>query len=421
VRLARRSSGAAFVLAGLIHASPADATTFYVSADRGSDQGDGLSPATAFHSFARITDRLAPGDRLVIEAGRYDEPLHLTKSGTAAAAIEVSGADGALPLIRADGDAVEIAADYIRLSRVDAASSGDLGSAIVVQPGHHHVRIADTVAHDSGCGGIAAIQTDHLEIRHNRVFGNGMRSPWQCSGISIYQAANVDDAPGFHNIISSNLSYGNMNKVPDPKLPAQNAGRTTDGNGIIIDDFRHEQVWQGRKTPPYRAATLVENNVAQGNGGRGIEVFYSDAVTLINNTSSGNLLDPHMVSATYGEIYVAFADQLKMFNNLADVRGDSAYAIMAAHTKRFEADYNMMVGGKTPGLGRDAAEIAWGSHNFVAAAAGFVDDKGHDLHLTSNSQALQRGSSLHGAAMDLDGARRPPGDAIDIGAFQHNR
>jgi parallel beta-helix repeat protein len=421
VTFARRPGRTAFVLAGLVCASPAGATTFYVSADRGSDQSDGLSPATAFHSFARVTGRLAPGDRLVIERGRYDEPLHLTQSGTAAAAIEVSGADGALPQIRADGDAVAIDADYIRLSRIDAASLGDLGSAIVVQPGHHHVRIADTVAHDSACGGIAAIQTDYIEIRHNRVFGNGMRSPWQCSGISLYQAANIDDAPGFHNIISGNLSYGNMNRVPDPKLPKQSAGHTTDGNGIIIDDFRHEQVWQGRKTPPYRAATLVENNVTQGNGGRGIEVFYSDAVTLINNTSSGNLLDPRMVSATYGEFYVAYADQVKMFNNLADARDGNAYAIMVARTKRFEADYNMMVGGRAPGLGRDNAEIAWGGHNFVAATAGFVDDKGHDLHLTSNSEALQRGSSAHGSALDLNGDRRPPGDAIDIGAFQHSR
>jgi serralysin len=418
---AYRSGGAAFVLAGLVCASPAGATTFYVGADRGSDPGDGLSPATAFHSFAQATDRLVPGDRLVIESGRYDEPLHLTKSGTAAAAIEVSGADGTLPLIRADGDAVVIAADYIRLSRIDAASSGDLGSAIIVQPGHHHVRIADTVAHDSGCGGIAAIQTDYIEIRHNRVFRNGMRSPWQCSGISLYQAANVDDAPGFHNIISGNLSYGNINKVPDPKLPAQSAGHTTDGNGIIVDDFRHDQVWQGRKTPPYRAATLIENNVAQGNGGRGIEVFYSDAVTLINNTSSGNLLDARMVSATYGEIYVAFADQLKMFNNLVDARDSNAYAIMAAYVKHLEADYNMMVGGKTPGLGRNDVEISWGGHNFVAATAGFVDDKGSDLHLASSSQALRRGSSAHGSVKDLDGEPRPPGDAIDIGAYQHSR
>jgi len=416
-----RSGGAALVLAGLVCASPVGATTFYVSADRGSDQGDGSSPANAFRTFAQATDRLTPGDRLVIESGRYDEPLHLTRSGTAAAAIEVSGDDGAPPLIRADGDAVVIAADYIRLSRIDAASSGELGSAIVVQPGHHHVRIADTVAHDSGCGGIAAIQTDYIEIRHNRVFRNGMRSPWQCSGISIYQAANVDDAPGFHNVISGNLSYGNINKVPDPKLPAQSAGHTTDGNGIIVDDFRHDQVWQGRKTPPYRAATLIENNVAQGNGGRGIEVFYSDAVSLINNTSSGNLLDARMVSATYGEIYVAFADRVKMFNNLVDARGANAYAIMAARAKHLEADYNMMVGGKTPGLGRDSAEISWGSHNFVAATAGFVDDKGSDLHLTSSSEALRRGSSAHGAAKDLDGDPRPPGDAIDIGAFQHSR
>ncbi|MDB5361072.1 MAG: Parallel beta-helix repeat protein [Rhodospirillales bacterium] len=421
MRFRRRSCSVILVLASLASATPAWATTYYVSVEQGSDQGDGLSPTSAVRSLAQATEQLMPGDHLVIESGHYSEPLRLTKSGTAAAPIEVGGSEGALPQIRTDGDAVTIAADYIRLSRIDAASSGDLGSAIVVQPGHHHVKITDTVAHDSGCGGIAAIQTDHIEIRHNRVFGNGMRSPWQCSGISLYQAANVDDAPGFHNVISGNLAYGNMNKVPDPKLPARAAGHTTDGNGIIIDDFRHDQVWQGRKTPRYRAATLVENNIAYGNGGRGIEVFYSDDVSLRNNTSSGNLLDARMVDGTYGEIYVAFADHIKIFNNLVDAHGNKAFAIMLAHTKRLDGDYNMMVGGKPPGLGRDAAEISWGSHNFLADAAGFTSEGDHDFHLMPNSKAVNAGSPARGSSLDLDGAGRPGDGTVDIGAYQHRR
>ena len=408
------------VIAGALSltAVPAAATTFYVSADHGLDQADGLKPTAAFRTFARITGQLLPGDRLVIESGGYDEPLLLTKSGTASAAIEVAGGPGALPLIRADGDAVTIAADYIRLSRIDAASSGDTGSAIVVQSGHHHIKIADTVAHDSGCGGIAALQSDYLEVRHNRVFGNGMRSPWQCSGISLYQASNIDDRPGYHNVISGNLVYGNINRLPDPKLSASQAGHTTDGNGIIVDDFRHEQLWLGRKTKPYGAATLIENNVTRGNGGRGIEVFSSDNVTIVNNTVSGNLLDAKMLPAQYGEIYIAFAKSVRLFNNFAVARTGDAYAVMFADSQGVEADHNVTVGGIAPGWGRKQAEVAWGAHNLAGPTAGFADDAGVDLHLTPQSIAVGRGDAARAPAEDIDADARPRTGAVDAGAYQ---
>jgi len=418
----RRSTGEIVILAALSGAvclgiSSASATTFYVSVDHGSDQASGLTPALAFQTPGAITDRLQPGDRLVIEAGRYDQPLRITRSGTAGAEIEIGGVEGALPLIRSTTDAVVVTADFVRLSRIDAASEGDLGSAIVVQPGHHHVTIIDTVAHDSGCAGIAGMQTDFLTIRHNRVFGNGGRSPWQCSGISIYQAANIDDSPGVHNVIDGNIVYANMDKVPDPNLPAPLAGHTTDGNGIIIDDFRHDQVWQGRKTAPYRSATLVENNVVHDNGGRGIEVFRSDDVTIVNNTSLGDLLDLHMVRGEYGEIYVAFASRIRLFNNIIVPGSAGAAAVMAANADAVRADYNVTVGGSR-GLGQKASEIEWGSHNFEAASAGFRDDRARDLHLTSVSQALNRGAAAGAPGLDLDANRRPQAGTVDAGAYQ---
>lgn len=413
---------AAIVIAGAwpLTIPPAAATTFYVS-DHGSDQSDGLSSTAAFRTFARATGRLVPGDRLVIESGRYDEPLRLERSGTASAPIEIAGGQGMRPLLRANGDVVTIAADYIRLSRIDAASSGDLGTAILVQTGHHHVKIDDTIAHDSGCGGIGGLQADYIEIRHNRVFGNGMRSPWQCSGISLYQATNLDEHPGFHNVISGNLVYGNMNKLADPKLPASEAGHTTDGNGIIIDDFRHEQTGPGPKTRPYTAATLIENNVVRDNGGRGIEVFYSDNVTIINNTTSNDLTDAHMIPAPYGEIYVAFAKGVKLFNNFAVAEAGKTYAVSLVYSRDVEADYNIMAGSKLRGWYRKAADVAWGSHNFEVPTAGFADAAQANLHLTPQSAAVGRGDAAHAPAEDIDGETRPRTGAVDAGAYQFSR
>lgn len=403
------------VATALLGSAPASATTFYVSADRGTDQASsGLARETPLHGLAAATARLQPGDRLVIESGVYTEPLHLVKSGTAAAPIEVMGDEGELPQIRTAEDAVTIAADYVVVLRLDASSSGDLGSAFLIMAGHHHVTIADSVAHDSACVGIGGLQTDHVVIRHNRVYGNSGRSPWQCSGISLYQAANIDDAPGFHNVISGNLVYGNMNRVLDPKLTGPLAGHTTDGNGIIIDDFRHTQPWQGQRTAPYRSATLVENNVVYGNGGRGIEVFYSDDVTLIGNTAIGDLLDRQLIPGTYGELHVAFASRVKLYNNLID--SGAMAAVTVAKADNVEADYNVTVGG---GLRQDGAAVAWGGHNQVVPTAGFVDEKSRNLHLAAGSPALGRGSAAHASTIDLDGRRRT--GAIDVGAYQFSR
>jgi len=395
------------------------AETYYVSAETGADDAAGKTPDTAFHSFAPALALLKPGDRLVIASGLYKEPMRVSVSGTAEAPIEIQGAAGARPMVRAEEDAISIDADYIVLSHLDAV--GATGSAIVIQPKHHHVTVADNLVHDSGTAGIVGIQTDYLSILRNRAFGNAMTSIWQGSGISIYQAANFDTKPGFHNVIAQNIAYGNYNKVPDPKLPPATLGHTTDGNGIIIDDFRHTQVWMGKTTPPYTAESLVENNLVFDNGGRGIQVFLSDNVTVRNNTSVRNLQDPKLLGTKFGEIQAVYAKNIKMFNNIMVPRNDHFYGVMAADAKALEADYNLTVGGSATYFFRSSG-IAWGAHNTVGHEPGFraPDAEGDraDFHLTARSEALGRGDPRQAPAVDLDGhARRGDGPA-DVGAYQ---
>ena len=66
-------------------------------------------------------------------------------------------------------------------------------------------------------------------------------------------------------------------------------GHTTYGNGIILDDFDHMQ--GGSTAPPYRAATLVVNNVSFDNGGRGLHVFHSRNVVLVGDVAYHDLKD----------------------------------------------------------------------------------------------------------------------------------
>lgn len=66
-------------------------------------------------------------------------------------------------------------------------------------------------------------------------------------------------APGFHIIVRGNILWDNSNPP-----------NGTDGNGLIIDDFRNTQ--HGSTNGTYPNYTLVENNVAYHNGAYGVAV-----------------------------------------------------------------------------------------------------------------------------------------------------
>jgi len=338
----------------LAFVSTSAAATYYVG-ETGSDEAEGTAKAP-FRSFDRAMSALSAGDTLVVLTGHYAEQLIVNASGTASAAIRIEG-DGR-PIVETGDDAILITGSYIELKGFEAHASG-LGSAIAIGKGNHNVRVADNVARDSGCGGIAAMQTDYLTIEDNRVFGNARRSPWQCSGISIYQAVNVDHDAGFHNIVRRNIVYDNMNFAVDNNI-SHSAGKTTDGNGIIFDDSRHTQ---GQiEQPAYDGATLVENNVVFDNGGRGIHTFNSDHVLARNNTNYHNLKDQNLAwRENQGEFTAAYANGVKYINNIAVPLERTGLGFAAASTTNCIWDFNLIEGGA---VGMPfGANACWGNHN----------------------------------------------------------
>jgi parallel beta-helix repeat protein len=105
------------------------------------------------------------------------------------------------------------------------------------------------------------------------------------------------------NVISSekewdekNICYSNELHVATGAESGGSGNTLTDGNGIIIDSMRdsrknalikHQLDKNGPKEP-YRGRTLIENNLVYNNGGRGVHVFRSEKVDVINNTCYGN-------------------------------------------------------------------------------------------------------------------------------------
>jgi hypothetical protein len=412
----RLSRLATLAIATLVAITPAASAEYFVSAINGADEnsGDATSP---FRTLAKSTSVLAPGDTLHITEGRYTEQLLLAKSGTAQQAITIVGSGR--PLLETSDDSILISGSYIEVGGLEAHSTG-LGSAITIGKNNHHVRVFDNVVRDSGCGGVATIQTDYVTIEENRVFGNSRRSPWQCSGISIYQPTNSDHASGIHNAVRRNIVYDNMNVFVDDNI-SRSDGRTTDGNGIIIDDSRHTQ--GGASADAYDGLTIVENNIVFDNGGRGVNVFLSDHTLVRNNTSYHNLKDTNLAwRQNQGEFTSAYASDVKFVNNIAVPRDVDGHGFAALQTSaECLWDFNLIQGGIQPHF--QISQQSCGTHNkFERHNAGFVfpsiDPREADFHLRGDSPALGAGDVNETPKDDFSGSPRPQHGPTDLGALQ---
>jgi parallel beta-helix repeat protein len=394
---------------------PAYGDDYYVDANRGNDKAPGTVADKAFRTFARAIRELNPGDALHVASGIYYESMALNRSGNADKWITVMGEGPTRPLVKDLDNAIAISGSYILLDGFEAVSLGE-GSAIAIGKGNHHVRVANNLARDSGCGGIAAQQTDYLVIEDNIVHGNAQRSPYQCSGISIYQARAVDGQPGFHNVIRRNRSYANANLVVDNKITQSN-GKTTDGNGIIIDDFRGTQ---GKLAGlPYRAATLIENNLVFDNGGRGIHVFLSDNIMVRNNTAFMDLKDKNLIGPRNGEFSAVKASGVTFVNNLAIVSAKQI-GFLDSDSSGDLWDANLAVGGERNHSERSDAR--WGEANASVAdpmlTAPGIDPAAADFHPRPDSPAVGAGLADQAPTDDLDKHPRPAGRRPSVGALE---
>ena len=290
-------------------ATKSSGKTYYVDNSKGNDSNPGTTQNFAFKTIQQANQKVAAGDIVYVKNGTYDENITVIKSGTSQNWIVFQAFPGDKPFVRGTQDGTfKIEGNYIKIIGFRITST-QIGSGIHVGKGNHHTQVLNNEIHDSGCGGISGQETDYLYIEGNVSYRNAFRSPYQCSGISIYQAKAYDEKSGFHNIIRGNISYSNENKVPSED------GKVTDGNGIIIDDFRHTQ--GETRSPKYTNWTLVENNLVFDNGGRGIDIFQSDNVVVRNNTSFKNLQSPNLEGTLNGELTALFSSNIEFFKNIA--------------------------------------------------------------------------------------------------------
>jgi parallel beta-helix repeat protein len=288
-------------------------TTYYVSSISGSDNNAGTSASAPLASLQAAEGLVKPGDTVEVMNGTYTgqaggDVVDITTSGTASAPITFEAAPGATPVINSAGtwQGIEIDASYITIKGftvVGGAASYNLssamagystgnaaldGSGIAATSGAsiHNIIVENNTVYNEPGGGIDINNADYIQILNNNVHDNAHWSAYGASGISIFESQNFNNGSGPHIIISGNTSINNSQLVP-----TSGAGQITDGEGIILDSN------QG-----YTGGFLVENNTTTGNGGPGIESFFSDNAIIANNIATGNLTNPNLASE--GEIFI---------------------------------------------------------------------------------------------------------------------
>jgi len=420
----------------------------FVDPVNGSDANDGQSAKTAFRTLQRAAKELRPGWTLELLNGTYTtdgktEPLVIDVSGTADAPITITAAQGQHPVIQIPAgpgawsgihilgaayiviDGLTIVGQGASITRGQALANASpsqplynhnciyvdgVGSTGVHPPVPHDIVIRNSILRNCTAAGIEVNAGDAVSILHNKVSNNSWWTVFDTSGIGLYHLTDSPAATaknGYKNFIVGNEVWGNRNELPCAacKPPA-----IYDGNGIIVDDALHTQDALGQNdviNVPYTGRTYIANNIVHDNGGRGIHVYRSAHVDVVNNTTFDNMLSTSEFLKA-GEMDGFDSHDVQFLNNVSVNRSGKDLTIDAPNeTSRF--DFNVWEG-STPVHGP----------NDVLGAAHLTDPGNGNFAPVAGSPALASGTSTLAPADDFFGNPRPQGK-IDRGAIQVSR
>jgi parallel beta-helix repeat protein len=397
-----------------VTATAARAATWHV-ATTGNDSAAG-SASAPWRTIQHASDRVAPGDTVVIHAGSYPG-FQVTTVGTQAQPI-VFIADGHVTIEGSqttDRDAVHIE-----------------GAAWVTIEGLEVVGAARA--------GISALDCDHITVRGNKVDSNarwGVFSSF-CEDFTV-ENNEVSRSGTEHGIYASN-------SADHPVI----RGNTIWGNGMCGVHMNGDISYGGDGVI---SGAVVEDNVITDNGRLGGSAINGDGVTgaVIRN----NVLDGNHASgiSLYKEDGGAPSTGNQVINNTVRMASDARWAIniqngsggnvlrnnVLLHPNIARgaidacsecitgmiSDRNVVVGRFS--VGGTAVDLAgWRTltggdvTSFVATDAQlFSDPAAGDLTLHAGSPAIDAGVANNAPATDLEGTARPQGAGIDVGAYEY--
>ena len=412
-----------FQLDSSFNMAQAAGATYYVDASIGNDGNSGTTETSPLKTISKATEKVAPGDTVLVKNGTYNEPygVNMQTSGTASAWITFKAFSDHKPSVTSSQwytfgidrkSYIEISGfEITNVPQTPTDTKNGGGDGIIVKNDSHHIKLLNNKIHGAGGGGIATVSADYITIEGNTVYDNTKRSNLGQSGISLYQPYNYDTASGYHNFIRKNLIYKNENLVPF--IYYGDGTEITDGNGIIVDDSRNTQQNSGANPhylQAYKGSTLIENNIIFDNGGRGIHVFKSDNVVAVNNS----LYQNNRTSTISGELTAISSGNVKFSNNLVYARTGKLANVINSESKNISFANNTYYNHlnlSLLGSNDKTADPKYINPSIDPAVANF--------HLQSKSPAINTGTSTSAPSTDFDGKKRPSGSGYDRGAYEY--
>jgi hypothetical protein len=357
-------------------------TTYFVSAEIGSNANAGTSATAPLATLQAAADLVKAGDTVEVMNGTYTGSpggnlVQITTSGTSGSPITFEAAPGQTPVLNTSGEwnGILVQASYISiqgftvvgdaasytlakaLAQYSTSNANVDGNGIVVESAGggqvpNHITIQNNTVYDEPGGGIGVIGADYVQILNNTVHDNAHWSAYGNSGISIASSVNSDTKSGVHDIISGNTSYNNTELVPFFAV-----GTITDGEGIILDT-----------NTGFTGEILVQGNTTYGNSGAGIESFLTNNAVINGNTSYANLTNP--LAASDGQIFINSSTNDVVTNNTT-VSPPCFLAGTRIATPRGEVPVEQLVAGDTLSTNSGAAQpIVWIGTGRVLATRG---------------------------------------------------
>ncbi|MBD2212802.1 right-handed parallel beta-helix repeat-containing protein [Nostoc linckia FACHB-104] len=412
--------------------------TYFVSGT-GNDNNNGLKESSAFRTLGKAAYVLQPGDTIYVMNGTYTHgnPYQAVmyienKKGTASKPITIKAYPGHRPFVKVnnytgiqivnssyitvegfklEGNNDNITLQYALQQKDNLNNPHTSNNGIQITQYSHHIIVRNNQIAKFGGAGISSIKGDYLTFENNVLFQNCLYTPWGANTLGMMYSWNSDNNTSqYKMIIRGNIVYQNKSLVP-----WKEAGKVTEGHGIMMDDNLNTQ--KNSTHQPYRGKTLIANNISYNNGGAGIMIYSSANVDVVNNTTYQNAQSPDHVKA--GEISVLDADQVKVFNNIMYSRKDGN-ANQVYNAKNTQFDYNVIYNSSkfTSSL----------THNIIGKNPLLSDPSKGNFTLRSGSSAIDTGtkafSGINAPNIDLQGLMRPQdgdgrgGAIVDIGALE---
>jgi parallel beta-helix repeat protein len=397
--------------------------------------GDDANPGTQAQPWAtlqRAVDSIAPGDRILVQAGSY-----------AGCRIESSGLPGQPKTLMAEpGDAVLVDRagsrnrhqSHVEVERFGAVLADWEIEGLEVAGAARYgidVRLADRVTvrgchvHGSAVTGIFTAHCDDPVIEDNDSHDNGEHG--------IYHS-NSGDRP----VIRGNRLHGNASA--GLHMNADLSQQTRPGDGIIAGALVERNViWENGRLGGAAincdgvTDSVIRNNLVFENHASGVTLFVADgAVGSSRNLVCGNTFvmaaDARwVVNVSSYNPAVPFPRDNTIVDNILftprlargsiSIYGVAEVPLVSDHNvvvDRFSADDEgtIISLAQWQSLGHDVNSLV------LTPAELFVDPAGGDYRLLPGSPAVDAGLDIAALFDDLDGNARPSGASTDIGCHE---